>query len=103
MPNCTTPLIISTPTTTTFVGQTYVYDVDATGDPAMTFALTVAPSGMSIDPATGLITWVPLGNQRGSHAVEVEASNSFGIDTQSFVILVEFEYEIFLPIINRNP
>ncbi|MCP4422090.1 MAG: hypothetical protein GY805_36215, partial [Chloroflexi bacterium] len=103
LPHCTTPVINSTPTTTAFVSQPYVYDVNAAGDPTTTFALTDAPNGMSIDPDTGLISWTPMGNQRGSHAVEVEASNSFGIDTQSFVILVEYEYEIFLPIINRNP
>jgi len=43
------------------IGQTFVYDVDATdpdGD-ALTFSLVAAPSGMTIDPASGLVRWTP--------------------------------------------
>ena len=57
------PQLTSTPVTTATVGILYHYDVDATdadGD-ALTYALTRAPEDMMIDPASGLITWIPAG------------------------------------------
>ncbi|HZU34488.1 MAG TPA: putative Ig domain-containing protein, partial [Gemmataceae bacterium] len=53
------PLIISTPVTTLAVGQNYQYPVkavDADNDP-LTYSLPVGPTGMTIDPTSGLITW----------------------------------------------
>ena len=55
------PMITSTAATgiRLGVGQQYVYDVDA-GDPegdTLTYELTDAPEGMTIDPATGRIEW----------------------------------------------
>src|SRR5205085_7363071 len=56
------PMIISTPPTSfTFAAGTYTYAVhalDAEND-SLTYSLTSAPAGMTIDPATGLITWTP--------------------------------------------
>ncbi len=55
------PLITSTPVNTAVEGSAYQYDVeaqDADGD-TLTYALALAPQGMTIDPATGVIDWVP--------------------------------------------
>jgi hypothetical protein len=82
------PLIVSTPMTSTTTGRLYRYDVDAVGNPVPTYALTIRPSGMTIDPVTGWISWMPTAAQEGSHGVEVEASNSQGAVTQSFTIVV---------------
>lgn len=101
LPDCTTPIITTTPTTTASVGEIYTYNVDAAGDPNMTFGLTAAPNGMTINPNTGLISWTPNENQRGSHIVTVEVSNSFGSDTQSYTLVVN--YEIYLPAVLRTP
>ncbi|UCC63532.1 MAG: putative Ig domain-containing protein, partial [Anaerolineae bacterium] len=82
------PVIVSTPVTEAAVGWPYSYDVQAAGNPAPTYALTTSPDGMTIDPATGLISWTPTLGQEGSHPVEVEASNSQGSDSQPFTVVV---------------
>ncbi|UCG62924.1 MAG: putative Ig domain-containing protein [Candidatus Zixiibacteriota bacterium] len=80
------PVITSTPILTGTYNQLYTYDVEASGNPAPTFALTTYPTGMTIDPATGLIQWTP--GDVGDYDVVVEASNSSGTDPQSFTISV---------------
>ncbi|MBI5854711.1 MAG: cadherin-like domain-containing protein [Nitrospirae bacterium] len=57
------PTITSSAVTTATVGAMYTYDVAAT-DPdhaaaTLVFSLQTFPTGMTIDPSTGLITWVP--------------------------------------------
>ncbi|MCD4753294.1 MAG: sortase, partial [Anaerolineaceae bacterium] len=76
----------STPVTEAYQGSSYSYDVEADGIPAPTYSLAVSPSGMTIDPATGLIEWTP--DSTGDYAVTVVAQNSEGSDTQPFVIAV---------------
>ena len=83
------PAIVSSPVTEARTGRPYRYDVDATGHPAPTYALTTAPSGMEIDTVSGLITWIPALAHVGPHDVEVTATNaSRGTDTQSFTVTV---------------
>jgi uncharacterized repeat protein (TIGR01451 family) len=82
------PLIVSDPVTDANVGRPYMYDVEATGNPAPTYTLVVSPTGMTIDPDTGLISWMPTMAQEGSHDVQVQASNSEGTDTQNFTVAV---------------
>jgi len=80
------PVITSTPITTATVDVLYTYDVEATGHPDPTFALTEAPSQMDIDPVTGVIEWTP--SSTGDVDVIVEATNASGTDYQSFTISV---------------
>jgi hypothetical protein len=80
------PVITTTPDTTAFVGQLYTYDVDATGIPVPTFALITFPTGMTINPNSGVIQWTPTA--AGDSNVCVEAVNSAGADTQCFTISV---------------
>ncbi len=80
------PLITSTPITTAIGNKLYTYDVEATGAPAPTFSLPVAPDGMSIDENSGLISWVP--DSVGIFSVEVVATNSVGSHSQPFTISV---------------
>jgi len=81
------PTIVSDPVTGAMVGEEYAYDVDATdedGD-ALTYGLITCPAGMSIDPSTGMISWIA--NPAGDHPVEVEVTDVVGgNDTQSFRI-----------------
>jgi len=86
------PMITSTPVTTASQGALYEYDVTATdadipyGD-FLTFSLTTAPSGMTIDSATGVISWTPGYDQIGSNLVVVKVTDSFGSSsTQSFTV-----------------
>jgi hypothetical protein len=64
------PQILSAPVTVATVGFLYAYQV-LTADPdpgdVPTFALSTAPAGMTINPATGLIRWTPDGSQIGEH------------------------------------
>ncbi|MEW6413300.1 MAG: putative Ig domain-containing protein, partial [Candidatus Zixiibacteriota bacterium] len=81
------PIITSTPVTSVTVNQLYSYDVQASGNPAPTFALTVAPAGMTINATTGLIQWTPT--VVGDYDVTVVATNGVAPDAvQSFTITV---------------
>jgi hypothetical protein len=77
-------------TQTTVLAGSYGYDVDATdpeGDP-VTYSLTQAPAGMTIDPTTGVIDWTPGEADLGSHDVTVRATALGGFDEQTFTVMV---------------
>ncbi len=81
------PTITSIPVTEGTVGQLYTYDVDAIGFPDSSYALDVFPAGMSIDPSSGLIEWVPPDD--GHYDVVVKAANGNAPDAvQAFEISV---------------
>jgi len=83
------PVIESTPATTTKEGAVYTYDVEATdpnGD-TLTYSLTNSPTGMTINSTTGVITWTPAA--AGSFDVTVEVSDGSKSATQSFTITVD--------------
>jgi len=81
------PAITSSAVTVGTVGQPYQYDVDATGNPAPTYALVAGyPAGMTINSVSGLIQWTPAAN--GDYPVTVQAINVAGTATQSFTIHV---------------
>jgi hypothetical protein len=92
------PQITSQPVTGATIGQPYTYDVNAVdpeGD-ALTYSLTQAPAGMTIDAATGVISWTPAGNQAGANPVTVQVTDNGTTDgaadprsaTQSFTVTV---------------
>ena len=86
------PTITSSPITAATTGSTYTYPVTASDpDPGdtLTFSLPVAPAGMSINAASGLIQWTPTAGQVGSHAVTVRVQDQGGLFApQSFLIVV---------------
>jgi MBG domain/Kelch motif/Immunoglobulin domain/Galactose oxidase, central domain len=82
------PTITSTPGTSVLVNAGYSYQVLTSANPAATYTLNAAPSGMQIDPNTGLITWTPNYATESSQSVTVVASNSVGQTTQTFSISV---------------
>ena len=91
------PQITSTEVDTAVVGQVYNYDVDATdpdGD-VITYSLQIAPAGMSIDSATGLISWIPTAGQLGVNAVTVRASDITLYQEQSYNVTVS---DVALPL-----
>src|SRR5262249_22473559 len=65
------PNVTSSPPTTAVANKDYSYAlqaVDPEGDP-LTFTLTSAPTGMTIDSQTGLIDWTPTSAQIGSASI----------------------------------
>jgi hypothetical protein len=86
------PKFTSAPVTGANVGVEYSYKVVAT-DPegqALNFSLLKSPQGMTIDKATGQITWTPLAAQVGTVQVTVEVSDGRNMVNQSFNIMVSF-------------
>ena len=85
------PVIVSAPVPPASEGQAFTYDIDATddGSDTLTYHLTQAPSGMSIDASSGVIGWTPGANHIPSAAVTVQVSDGRGgIATLSFTINV---------------
>lgn len=85
------PVITSAAGTSATEGQPYSYDADASdvdGD-SLTFSLTTNPVGMSLNSATGLISWTPSFTQSGSNNVVMQVSDSNGgTASQSFSVSV---------------
>ena len=70
--------------------------------------LVMAPSGMSIDKASGLVTWKPTTNQEGQHRVVISAKEhkgegdplkegEFTFDVHNQIAIQEFEINVFPP------
>jgi hypothetical protein len=96
------PVITSTPILTGKVGTAYRYDVDATdanGD-TLTYRLVAPiPAGMTINQATGLISWTPTVN--GAFAVTVRVTDVGGLFAQqSFTVTVAANAA---PVIDSRP
>ena len=81
----------------------YLYNVVATdpdNDPLI-YSLTLAPAGMSIDPATGRINWTATAQDFGNHDVTVKAQDPGGLfDTQSYVLNVTAQNRA--PVVNAG-
>ncbi|MCP3104450.1 PQQ-dependent sugar dehydrogenase [Myxococcus sp. K15C18031901] len=82
------PVITSTAPTSAVVGSPYRYDVEVQARPAATFSLTASPPGMSIDAASGLVTWTPTTAM--STTVTVDVRNGVSPNaTQTFTLVVK--------------
>jgi hypothetical protein len=68
-------------------GGAFSFQVSVTGTPAPTFSLTSAPSGMTIHPTTGVVSWT-ANVAPGDYAFSVQASNSAGSATKQFIVRV---------------
>ncbi len=85
------PMIVTRPPLMAEVHETYHYAVAATSPDGreITYTLSLAPTGMVIDPSTGQIVWTPTGKQPGSHQVIVRAAtDNSSVDLQAFAIEV---------------
>ncbi len=74
------PVILSDPLTQATAGMAYAYLLDIqTGDSTgLYYELTAAPSGMTVDPATGEITWMPTSAHNQSETVTVKVTDAAG-------------------------
>src|SRR5262245_56780955 len=76
--------ISSSPPTTATVGQPYTYP--ATSSPNGTWTLVTGPAGMTINAATGVVTWTPTPDQFGQQPVEIKVTDPCGnTSIQDFV------------------
>ncbi|OGP90897.1 MAG: hypothetical protein A2157_05495 [Deltaproteobacteria bacterium RBG_16_47_11] len=87
------PMITSSPPASV-EGTTYRYHVkaiDPDQDP-VTFSLKSGPKGMAIDKNTGLIQWEVGKEDKGTHSIEIEATDNEGAkSTQPFTLAVDFK------------
>ena len=85
------PQFVSSPPATASAGEAFAYSsiaFDPNGDP-LAFTLPVKPDGMTINPDTGRIAWLPSADQIGTHQVVVNVRDgNGGADSQSFEIEV---------------
>ncbi|MCB1849724.1 MAG: PKD domain-containing protein [Gammaproteobacteria bacterium] len=88
------PTITSSPLRSAYEGVEYHYQVKV-ADPEvpfgdlLTYSLTQAPAGMTVDTSSGLITWLPTGSDPRTSAVEVRVEDSRGLsDGQSFDVTI---------------
>ena len=85
------PVIVSAAPTAAVAQMLYTYDVDAVdgdGD-VLSYSLDLAPAGMTLDAASGLIEWTPVLAQVGTQNVAVRVSDPAGAaDTQTWQIVV---------------
>jgi hypothetical protein len=83
------PEITSVAVTKATVGSPYSYTVHAKGTQnGMVYSLIKKPTGMTINPATGVISWTPASINIDA-LVEVKADNGIDpSDTQSFTIFL---------------
>ncbi|CAM2005369.1 putative Ig domain-containing protein [Acanthopleuribacter pedis] len=90
-PNTGRPHIVSVPLQVTRVGAPYHYQVvaeDADGDP-LTYSLTEAPAGMTVDADGGRLSWTPDADQIGEHTITVRVEDGReGWGAQTFSLRV---------------
>jgi hypothetical protein len=79
------PVITSAATATTTVGQSFSYTITADNVPT-SFAATGLPTGLSINPDTGVISGTPT--TVGSSTITINASNAGGIGSQTLLLTV---------------
>jgi RHS repeat-associated protein len=83
------PEIKSTPLTVALEDSEYTYQVvaeDPDGD-ALSYSLTVSPTGMKIDASTGLIRWTPEQTDAGENPVTIVVKDIFDAeDSQSYTM-----------------
>ncbi|RRS34687.1 MAG: hypothetical protein OI74_04590 [Gammaproteobacteria bacterium (ex Lamellibrachia satsuma)] len=88
------PSIVSTAATTAAENVPYRYQVQVNDPEAvygdvMSYSLTTAPAGMTVDSATGLISWTPTAADPLKSDVTVRVEDSEGLfDTQSFQVSI---------------
>ena len=85
------PQFTSTPVQTAVTNTPYIYNtvVISPNLYTLTYSLTTAPTGMSINAQTGVITWTPTVSQLGGNGVIVKADDGHGgFATQTYNIVV---------------
>ena len=98
-PNPQPPTLLAPPVVTGQEGsplQLQLQGSDQSGAP-LTYSSTNLPSGASLDPTTGLLTWTPDFTQEGIYKVPVTVSDGKATTTQTadFVVFHAFAVPVF--------
>jgi hypothetical protein len=98
------PQFNSTPITTATIDTHYFYNATAV-DPdqdALTFSLESGPTGMTVEPSTGKITWTP--SAAGNFTVVLKVSDGKGAEAkQEFVIKVPEAVRPLVVLVSPQP
>jgi N-acetylneuraminic acid mutarotase len=85
------PAFTSTPSTASLTvasGSSFTYNATTSGNPLANYTVVSGPSGLTIDPMSGVTQWATAPSTVGSFPVTLQASNLLGSVTQSFTINV---------------
>ncbi len=92
-PPMSPPVFTSTPKTFATTDNFYQYvafAVDPDIGDTLTYRLVTAPAGMTIQPATGIIQWLPGSADLGPHPIRVMVEDDTGLaDFQDFTLTVQ--------------
>ncbi|MBN2361473.1 MAG: PKD domain-containing protein [Deltaproteobacteria bacterium] len=84
------PSITTSAATGGVVGQPYHYSADdracASGTPPFAWSVVTAPTGFSIDPDSGVVSWTP--DSEGTFSVCIRVANAVGDAQQCFSVTV---------------
>lgn len=80
------PEYLSPPQQLAIVGEDFAAGAFFKANPRPTVALISGPAGMTIDPQSGVLHWIPTGDQVGLQSVTVEATNGIGSTQATFEI-----------------
>ena len=97
------PLVLGSPSGTASVGSLYFYAPAVDSVAAVSFSLTTAPAGMTVDAADGRVLWTPLAADVGNHPVVLRADNGSGAAVQSWTVQVHPEPVNQPPVITSTP
>lgn len=87
------PEIKSEPVLSAQTGRLYRYDVEAvdpTPNDVLIYSLEAAPRGVTVDPNTGVVEWVPSASDLGNQKLSIKVEDKLGgFDIQSFEVSVD--------------
>ncbi len=100
------PIIADVPDTVAPCGQPWVGPtpqlVRALNMTPVTWTLESGPAGMTIDPASGVVTWSNPAVSNTGNVVTLRATNAMGIDETSFLVTVELDSPQVAPIADQS-
>lgn len=85
-----TPVVTSAATASGSTGQAFSYQITATNLPSSYGVTGTLPSGLTLNPATGLISGTPAAAAGGLFTVTVSATNTAGTGTKSVTLTIDF-------------
>ena len=92
------PRITSAPVTEAYLGESYQYNAESPeeGEENILYQLkSPIPSGMAIDPSTGVITWTPTAANVADHPIVVLIRDGAGNEgSQQFTLAVFAPVEV---------